>query len=250
MAGTPSEDPSYELHDDARRQRARIQRLGQGLAQWERTSVGVRVTTDALASLPPRRWTVLRELRWPDGVRGSADHVVVGRGGIYVIDTKNWSGKVRVVDGVLLQGGQIRGVSAVADAAREVAERLDRRTARSVHAVVCVARDEPVVGVADGVFVCSTWNVRELLESRPRALSRRRARATARQLRAELRAGRAGREVAAHRSARAGSGGDSVIKDVLRAGALLAAFAVVVSNPEAVTEPISWVGDQVLHRGG
>lgn len=245
MAGTPSDETTG---DGARRQRAHIQRLGQGLAQWERTSVGVRVTTDALAALPARRWTVLRGLRWPGGGRGCADHVVVGRSGIYVIDTKNWSGTVRVVDGTLLQGGQIRGVSGVAEAARQVAQALDARTARSVHAVVCLARDEPVVGVVDGVFVCSTWNVRELLQSRPRALSRRRAGAAVRQIRAELRPSRAGVEGARHRSARAGSGHDSVVKDLLRTGALLTAFVVVVSNPHVVTEPVGWVSAQVSQR--
>ena len=241
MAGTPSDD-------DARAQRARTQRLGQGLAAWERTTVGERVTTDALSSLPRRRWTVLRGLRWPEGRRGSADHVVVGRSGIYVIDTKNWSGPVRVRGGVLLQGGQVRGVRSALDTAGHVAGLLDRRTAASVHAVVCLARDEPVVGVVDDVFVCSTWNVRELIQSRPRALSRRRARAATRELRAALRPTRAGVRGGSSRSARAGSGGESVLKDLVRAGVLLAAFAAVVANPDVVTEPATWVGEQVLHR--
>lgn len=240
MAGTPS-------NDEERRQRARTQRLGQGLVPWERTTVGVRVTTDALAALPAGRWTVLHGLRWPEGLRGSADHVVVGRSGVYVIDTKNWSGTVRVKGGLLLQGGQVRGVSGAADAAAHVAGLLDRRLACSVHAVVCVARDEPVVGVVEDVFVCSTWNIRELLQSRPRSLSRRRARAAVRELRAELRPGRIGARGPGHRSARAGSSGDSLVKDVVRAGALLVAFAVVASNPDVITEPVAWLGERLLH---
>lgn len=184
MAGMPSGDVTGE---DARRQRAHIQRLGQGLAQWERSAVGVRATGDALAALPSH-WTVLHAR---GRERGGADHVVVGRGGVYVIGSKNWSGQVRVVDGALLHEGRVRGVSGVALAARQVADLLDRRTARSVHAVLCVARDEPLAGVVDGVLVCSTWNVRELLQSRPRALSRRRTTATVRQVWAGLRPSRA-----------------------------------------------------------
>lgn len=243
MARTPSDD-------DARAQRARTQRLGQGLARWERTSVGVRVTTDALASLPASRWTVLQGLRWPEGLRGDADHVVVGRSGIYVVDTKNWSGPVRVKGGMLIQAGQVRGVGGAVDAAGHVAALLDRRTAGCVHPVVCVARDEPIVGVVDDVFVCSTWNVRELLQSRPRVLSRRRARAVVRELRAGLRPSRVGTRAGGSRSARAGSGGDSVVKDMLRAGALLAVFAVVVSNPDVVTEPATWLGERLADLGG
>jgi hypothetical protein len=241
MAGTPSDD-------DARAQRALSQRLGQGLVGWERSTVGERVTTDALASLPARRWTVLRGMRWPASVRGQADHVVVGRSGIYVIDTKNWSGTVRVKGGMLLQAGQVRGVAGAVDAAGHVAGLLDRRTAEHVHAVVCLARDEPVVGVVDDVFVCSTWNVRELLQSRPRTLSRRRVKAAARELRAELRPSRA--RVGGHRSARAGSGGDSVLKDLFRAGVLLAGFAVVASSPDLVTEPAMWLGEHLAQLGG
>jgi hypothetical protein len=241
MARTPSDDES-------RAERARTQRLGQGLAQWERTAVGVQVTTDALAALPSRRWTVLRAPRWPEDQRGGADHVVVGRSGIYVIDTKNWSGTVRVKNGMLLQGGQVRGVTGVTRAAEHVADLLDRRTADCVRAVVCLARDEPVVGVADDVFVCSAWNVRELLQSRPRALSRRRARAVVRQLRAELRPQRA--RGGGHRSVRAGSGRENVLLDLLKAGLLLAGLAVVASNPELVTEPVGWLGDRLAQLGG
>lgn len=239
MAGTPADD-------DARRERARIQRLGQGLVHWQRTSVGERVTTDALAALPVRRWTVLHGLRWPADER--ADHVVVGRGGVFVVATRNWSGRVTAVDGVLRQGGQVRGVTSTAAAAESVADLLDRRTARTVWPVLCVARDEPVAGVVDGVLVCSTWNVRELLLSRPRALSRRQARAAVRELETALRPARHG--VRRARSARPGSGGDSVVRDLVKAGALLVVLAGVVSRPEVVTETIDWLGDRVSHVGG
>jgi hypothetical protein len=241
MAGTPSDD-------EERAQRARTQRLGQGLAQWERTTVGVRITTDTLAALPPRRWTVLRGLRWPEELHGSVDHVVVGRSGIYVIDTKNWSGQVRVKNGMLLQGGQVRGVTGAGQAAEHVAGLLDRRTAATVRAVVCLARDEPIVGVVDEVFVCSTWNVRELLQSRPRALSRRRAKAVVRQLRTELRPHRA--NGGGHRSVRAGSGRENIVKDLLKAGVLMAGLVVVLSNPELVTEPAEWIGDRLADLVG
>lgn len=239
MAGTPTDD-------DARRERARIQRLGQGLVHWQRTSVGERVTTDALAALPARRWTVLPGLRWPGDER--ADHVVVGRGGVFVVATRNWPGRVTVVDGVLRQGGQVRGVTPAAAAAETVAGLLDRRTAGTVRPVLCIARDEPVAGVVDGVLVCSTWNVRELLLSRPRALSRRQARAAVRELEVALRPTRRG--VRRARSTRPGSGGDSVVRDLVKAGALLVVFAGVASRPEVVTDTVDWLGDRIAHLGG
>lgn len=236
MAGTPADD-------DARRERARTQRLGQGLLAWQRSTVGEQATSDALASLPVRRWSVLRGLRWPTDEPVGADHVVVGRGGVFVIDTKNWTGRVTVGDGVLRQAGQVRGVAGTAAAAEIVARLLERRTARAVWPVLCVSRDEPVAGVVDGVLVCSTWNVRELLLSRPRALSRRQRRAAVRELEEALRPARHGAR--RHRSTRPGSGRDSVVRDLARAGVLLVAFAAVVSRPDVVTDTVDWVGDRI-----
>lgn len=240
MAGTPADD-------DARRERARTQRLGPGVLPWQRTA-GEQATSDALASLPVRHWSVLRGLRWPADDPAAADHVVVGRSGVFVIDTKNWAGRVRVSNGVLRQDGRVRGVAGTAAAAETVARLLERRTARAVWPVLCVARDEPVAGVVDGVLVCSTWNIRELLLSRPRALSRRQLRAAARDLEEALRPARRGGRVS--RSTRPGAGRDSVVRDLARAGLLVLAFGAVVSRPELVTDTVDWVGDRISHLSG
>ena len=51
--------------------------------------------------------------------RSHIDHVVVGPGGVFAIETKFWSGKITVEDGHVLLDGQLPDRSPLAQAARE-----------------------------------------------------------------------------------------------------------------------------------
>ena len=61
--------------------------------RWRRGASGERLTSQMLGDLP-RRWTVWHDLRVP-GSRANIDHVVVGRTGVWVIDTKSTRATVR-----------------------------------------------------------------------------------------------------------------------------------------------------------
>ncbi|WP_193605722.1 NERD domain-containing protein [Nocardioides dongkuii] len=165
------------IDEVGRRQRALAQRL-EAFGHWDRDAAGTRITARALADLP-RGWTVQHDVRLDAGV---ADHVVVGPGGVFVVTTRSWSGRVNVVDGVLRQAGNVRGVHVPIDTAAAVADLLDGKAAQQVHAVLCVARDEEVAGAAQGVLVCSAGTIRRLLLTRPTVLSRRQVRAALRDL--------------------------------------------------------------------
>jgi hypothetical protein len=106
-----------------------------------------------------RRWTRSANI----------DHVAVGPGGVFVIDSKNWSGEIRVVDGTLWQEGRRREreTAAAADAARAVTELLEGLAATPV---LCFVRDEPVEGWAGDVMVCSTRNLAARLGAIPSML--------------------------------------------------------------------------------
>lgn len=54
---------------------------------WEEGAEGERKTAQQLSKLPPG-WRVWHDLNGP---RGNIDHLVVGRGGVFVLDTKNWT---------------------------------------------------------------------------------------------------------------------------------------------------------------
>ena len=157
----------------ARRMRAKSERLARSAASYERGAEGERATAAVLAQLPPDEWTVFHDLRWPGRRFANVDHVVVGPAGVFVIDTKNWSGDIRVRADVLRQNGRRREsvVAGVAEAALAVARLTSVVGPHQIYPVLCFAGSRPLRGHARDVMVCSTANVLTMLRTRPRVLS-------------------------------------------------------------------------------
>ncbi len=155
---------------EARRARERAEHLARRAEMFEKGAEGESRTGEVLQGLGAE-WTVLHDHRWPGRRFANIDHVVVGPGGIFVIDSKNWSGDVRVGGQVLRQNGRSRekAVASAADAALAVSE-IAGPHAHTVRPVICFARDEDISGWARDVMVCSTSNLVPMLRSRPRIL--------------------------------------------------------------------------------
>ena len=153
----------------AKRQREKAERLNRSAELYERGAEGEQATADALKSLPADSWTVFHDVRWPGRRYANIDHVVVGPPGVFVIDSKNWSGSITVRDDVLRANGWSREttVAAAADSAVAVAELVPLLPVDLVKPVLCFVRDEPLTGWARDVMVCSTANVAAMLLSRP-----------------------------------------------------------------------------------
>lgn len=66
------------------------------------------LTAAALQPLSDQGWRVMHDRRWPGSTRANVDHLVIGHGGVAVIDTKHWSQPVQVRDGRLWCGGDDR----------------------------------------------------------------------------------------------------------------------------------------------
>lgn len=158
--------------ESARRQREKAERLQKSAELWERGAEGERTTAAALDALPGESWTVLHDVRWPGRRYANVDHVAVGPPGVFVIDSKNWSGTIAVRDHVLRQNGRAReeAVAGAAEAALAVAGLTSVVAPQHVQPVLCFVRDEALTGWARDVMVCSTANLVELLSSRPEAL--------------------------------------------------------------------------------
>ena len=60
---------------------------------WTRGKIGESAVTRALCGLPDE-YVLLNDLMLPDG-KGNVDHLVIGPKGLYVIETKNYSGDVK-----------------------------------------------------------------------------------------------------------------------------------------------------------
>ena len=109
-------------------------------------------TARALVALPTE-WTVLHHVRWPGRSGATIDHVVVGPGGVFVIDSsqplKSTASACAVAADVLAIGAS-----------------LDRGM---VHPVLCFAGEHAEVDVRD-VVVCSPEEIVPLLLSLDRVL--------------------------------------------------------------------------------
>ncbi|MBQ7666759.1 MAG: NERD domain-containing protein [Kiritimatiellae bacterium] len=126
-------------------------------------------------ALLPAGWVVLHGV--PSRARRGGqdfDHVALGAGGIFVIETKNWSGPVKVEGGCVTTGGMPVAHSPVVQARRQASELkaiLDGLLPDGfpVMPVVCFASngmDTDATDV-DGTPLCNLRVLRDLLRSAP-----------------------------------------------------------------------------------
>ena len=207
-------------------------------------SAGDRATANALEALPRARWRVLHDVPWPGRPGAVVEQVVVGPPGVFVIDTKDWPGTVNVRAGVLRLDKHSRNgaVTHVSDAARAFAAQL-RTAGCPVRPVLCLERSEPISTESNGVLVCSTANVVDVLESQRRVLAEVQIQRIARDL-----AGQALplASVETPPSRRRTGRGVTYLAGAMVA--LLVALALI-SNPDAVRDAVdgvaSWLTDLV-----
>ena len=92
---------------------------------WRRGAAGERRTARLLAALERHGWAVLHDLAVP-GSQANVDHLVIGPGGVFVIDSKQYRGRVRLDPTGRLWHGRyplaatLRAVSFEADQAARV----------------------------------------------------------------------------------------------------------------------------------
>ena len=151
---------------------------------WHDAVADAEAVARVLATLDPAEWTVYRDVRWPTREFASLDHVVVGRKGVFVIDSLGWSGRVHVAQDQVRLNGCVRDseLGGAVEAAAAVVELLGSTDEREVQPVLCFVRDEWLTGTARGVLVCSTSNLGSMLLGRSLRLRPERVRAITRTL--------------------------------------------------------------------
>ena len=136
---------------------------------WAVGAEGELRTADLLAQLEAQGYRVLHDRRMP-GTRANIDHVVVGPTGVFVVETKSWSGPVRIRSGVLSVAGRrsavIDQVTRQADAIRVALPGVQ------VRSIVCVHRaDLPLRAIElDGVRVVGPGSLLQRLREGPARL--------------------------------------------------------------------------------
>jgi hypothetical protein len=137
---------------------------------WRRGAAGERRTARLLASLERHGWAVLHDLAIP-GSAANIDHLVIGPGGVLVLDSKQYRGRLRLDrHGMVWHGRQLlvsalRKVLWAADQADEVLGVADI----TVAAVVAVHGASVPWGVlqADGVTIAPARRMPDLLGALP-----------------------------------------------------------------------------------
>lgn len=155
----------------ARRAREKADRLNRRAELFERGADGEAATAGVLAGLPAG-WTSFHDVRWPGRRLANVDHVLIGPGGIFVIDSKNWSGRITANGGHLRQNGysRERAVAGAADAALAVAE-LASPYGAWVRPVICFVGHDGPAGWSREVMLCTTSNVVEMVTACPPVFS-------------------------------------------------------------------------------
>lgn len=101
----------------------------------------------AVAELEGEGWRVLHDVHWPGRPKANLDHVLIGPGGVVVLDTKNWTGAVELRGGELRQNGHRAGrIDTVLDQASAVAALVDPEHRRLVSGWICLIGQPDVAG--------------------------------------------------------------------------------------------------------
>jgi hypothetical protein len=99
-------DPANRAGSSAAAEAARLEALAERYraeaANWAKGADGERRTADCLASLPPS-YVVLHDLHVP-GSKANVDHLVIGPTGVFVVDSKAYTGEYTDGSGTLWQG--------------------------------------------------------------------------------------------------------------------------------------------------
>lgn len=119
---------------------------------WAAGAAGEARVAAILDSLQSKGWMSLHDVHWPGRPKANLDHVLVGPGGIMVVDAKNWSGNVHLRNGVLRQNGysREREAAGVLEQAAAVAALLEPQHRRLVQSWLCMVGQPDLQGLTVG----------------------------------------------------------------------------------------------------
>lgn len=146
------------------------------LASFIKGAAGEEKVAQALAFLPSG-WDVFHGVPpaqrslWP--ARSDLDHVVLGPAGLFVIETKNWTGRIQVRDQAVLFEGRPPSRPPLDQVLRSSGELMSRiegacGVRAAAHPVLCFAGTPPEYGEAQdvgGVIICGVDGLNRVLSA-------------------------------------------------------------------------------------
>lgn len=140
---------------------------------WAAGAAGEAKVGAVLEALQPYGWSVLHDMHWPGRPKANLDHVLLGPGGVIVVDAKNWSGDVELRNGALRQNGysRERQVTGVLDQSASVAALLEPQHRRHVQGWIALVGQPDLEGVtASGVQICGVNTLQRAVTNLPQVL--------------------------------------------------------------------------------
>jgi hypothetical protein len=148
-------------------------RTSQQTRAWRRGAIGERRTARLLGRLERHGWAVLHDLAVP-GSRANIDHLVIGPGGVFVVDSKLYTGRLHLASGGSLWHGRYPMAPVLQAARFEADQAVQLLAPPGVEVVPLVAVHGAQVPwgklVVDGVPVVSARRLPELLRNLPAVL--------------------------------------------------------------------------------
>src|SRR6266511_2259047 len=140
---------------------------------WRRGAIGERRTARLLTRLERHGWAVLHDLAVP-GSRANIDHLLIGPGGVFVVDSKLYTGKLHLAPGGSLWHGRYPLAPVLRAVRFEAAQAAQTLATPGVEVVPLVAVHGAQVPwgkfVVDGVPVVSARRLPGLLRHLPAVL--------------------------------------------------------------------------------
>ncbi|WP_412739606.1 UvrD-helicase domain-containing protein [Krasilnikovia sp. MM14-A1259] len=143
-------------------------------SRYEAAAAGEQRVAAALLALTGAGWTLLVDRRWPGNAVANVDMILVGPGGVFVIDVKNWRPSPTVVDGQLHAGTEnrqqeINKLRAITQRVRDELAILDMAPAAAASVMVFASHQvDQQVGT---VFLRGVKEVAPWLAALPRRLT-------------------------------------------------------------------------------
>lgn len=153
--------------------RSQLNRAERAERAWAAGAEGEARVARILEELQTHGWRVLHDVRWPGRPKANLDHVLVGPGGVIVVDAKNWTGNVQLRNGVLRQNGysREREVTGVIEQGAAVAALLEPQHRRYAQGWFCMVGQPSMRGLTtSGARVEGLDTLRDALGDLPAVL--------------------------------------------------------------------------------
>ncbi|CAN5501284.1 hypothetical protein BH23ACT3_BH23ACT3_09430 [soil metagenome] len=143
-------------------------------AAFVKGSEGERVVADAVAPLSANGWFILHDRQAPNG--GNVDHVLVGPGGVVVLDAKAWSGSLAISSKGRLRHNDRDAHKAVSSINAVIAHLRDALPSLSVSGGLVFVGNDGAPSLprrVDDVGLCDVSEVLDVLKRKPSTLNAR-----------------------------------------------------------------------------